>query len=53
MIEYDRGNPVRRGLVTRAGDWKWPIAGWIEGKNDLHPDPLEVGGFTLLLKGRG
>lgn len=28
MVEYIHLNPVRRGLVTRAEDWKWSSAAW-------------------------
>ena len=28
MIEYIHHNPVRRGLVEKAVDWKWSSAGW-------------------------
>ena len=52
MIEYIHNNPVRRGLVARAEDWKWSSAGWIEGKNPLRPDPLDFGGTTLFVGGR-
>jgi hypothetical protein len=27
-IEYIHMNPVRRGLVKRAVDWKWSSASW-------------------------
>jgi putative transposase len=42
MIDYIHQNPVRRGLVERACDWKWSSAGWFEGlmMNDLKPDPI-------------
>jgi len=42
MIDYVHMNPVRKGLVDRAADWKWSSAGWFEGKplNDLQPDPI-------------
>lgn len=42
MIEYIHLNPVRRGLVERASDWKWSSAAWYEGRgiNGLIPDPL-------------
>jgi putative transposase len=53
MIEYIHANPVRRGLVSRAEEWKWSSAGWLEGKNSLRPDPLDLGGFYLFREGRG
>ena len=42
MIDYIHLNPVRRGLVTRARDWRWSSAAWFEGleSNDLIPDPI-------------
>ena len=42
MIDYIHMNPVRRGLVEHARDWKWSSAGWYEGLplNDLEPDPI-------------
>jgi putative transposase len=30
MIDYIHLNPVRRGLVTQAIDWKWSSARWYE-----------------------
>jgi putative transposase len=51
MIEYIRANHVRRGLVTRAEDWKWSSAGWAEGKNSLKPDLLDFGGLCLFNAG--
>jgi putative transposase len=53
MIEYIRANPVTRGLVKRAEDWKWSSAGWREEKNLLQPDPLAFGGLCLFLGGKG
>jgi putative transposase len=53
MIEYIHNNPVRRGLVSRAEDWKWSSAGWHEGKNSLRPDPIDLGGFCVFTDGRG
>jgi putative transposase len=45
MIEYIHLNPVRRGLVERARDWKWSSAAWyIERSNvpiRLDPIPIE------------
>ena len=42
MIDYVHENPVRRGLVEHARDWKWSSAGWFEGRplNDLEPGPI-------------
>jgi putative transposase len=42
MIEYLHNNPVRRGLVHRASEWRWSSAGWYEGVNlcGLIPDRL-------------
>jgi putative transposase len=41
-LDYVHLNPVRRGLVARASDWRWSSAGWYdaEPKNDLRPDPI-------------
>ncbi|MBV8611320.1 MAG: hypothetical protein JO034_28150 [Singulisphaera sp.] len=35
-------NPVRRGLVLRAEEWRWSSAGWFEGRgrNPLRPDRI-------------
>ena len=52
MIDYIHGNPVRRGLVSRVEDWRWSSAGWLDGKNSLRPDPVELGGHTLFVGGR-
>jgi putative transposase len=52
MIEYIHGNPVRRKLVNLAEEWKWSSAGWIEGKNSLKPDPIDLGGSCLCLGGQ-
>jgi putative transposase len=40
--DYIHLNPVRRGLVTRASDWKWSSARWYEGTTNvpLIPDPI-------------
>jgi putative transposase len=41
MIEYIHHNPVRRGLVEQAADWKWSSASWYErGECVLKIDPL-------------
>jgi putative transposase len=41
-IEYVHMNPVRRGLVNRADDWKWSSAGFFMGKRKdlLLPDAI-------------
>jgi putative transposase len=41
-IDYLHQNPVRRGLVARAVDWRWSSAGGFEGegRNPLRPDPI-------------
>ena len=39
MIEYVHNNPVRRGLVNRASDWRWSSAGWYEGITTCGLDP--------------
>jgi putative transposase len=30
MIDYIHLNPVRRGLVKKATEWKWSSAAWCE-----------------------
>lgn len=42
MIDYLHLNPVRRGLVERAEDWKWSSAAWFLGAGDppLVPDSI-------------
>ena len=52
MIEYIQNNPVRRGLVIRAENWKWSSAGWAMGKNPLAPDAVDFGGMTGFFRGR-
>jgi len=52
MIEYIHANPVRRGLVSLAEEWKWSSCGWFEGKNSLRPDAVDFGGTTVLVEGR-
>jgi putative transposase len=53
MIEYIHLNPVRRGLVELAEQWKWSSAGWIAGKNSLRPDSVDFGGAVLFVDGKG
>ena len=42
MIDDIHMNPVRKGLVEHARDWKWSSAGWFEQRplNALEPDPI-------------
>jgi REP-associated tyrosine transposase len=42
MIEYLHNNPVRRGLVERAVDWRWSSAAWyvLMQPTLLQPDPI-------------
>jgi putative transposase len=40
MIEYIHLNPVRRGLVERAEDWKWSSAGYYL-KGAVPPIPID------------
>ena len=42
MIDYIHLNPVRRGLVTRARDWRWSSARWFEGITDLPLIPDKI-----------
>jgi putative transposase len=41
-VDYLHLNPVRRGLVEQASDWKWSSASWFLGTGtlDLMPDPI-------------
>ncbi|MBD3672092.1 MAG: transposase [Planctomycetaceae bacterium] len=34
-IDYIHENPVRRGLVVRASDWKWSSARWYETEGSV------------------
>ena len=42
MLDYVHLNPVRRGLVPRATNWRWSSAGWYAGTPTvpLIPDPI-------------
>jgi putative transposase len=42
MIDYLHLNPVRKGLVERARDWRWSSAAWFEGiaAEGLVPDRI-------------
>lgn len=42
MIDYIHENPVRKGLVVRASDWRWSSAGWYADQREtlLIPDPI-------------
>ncbi len=40
MIDYIHLNPVRRGFVERAADWKWSSAAWYVAQREP-PIPLD------------
>lgn len=42
MIDDVQENPCRKGLVTRALDWKWSSAAWYVDPRPvpLQPDPI-------------
>ncbi len=42
MVDYVHENPVRKGLVIRASDWKWSSATWYVDRRaaPLVPDPI-------------
>ena len=52
MIGYIHANPMRRGLVAKAEDWKWSSAGWQADKNSLRPDPIDFQGLVGYFRGR-
>jgi putative transposase len=39
-IEYIHMNPVRRGLVERARDWKWSSCRWYESNKEVNDPDL-------------
>lgn len=42
MINYLHENPVRKGFVVRARDWRWSSAAWYvdQSETPLMPDPI-------------
>lgn len=39
VIDYIHANPIRRGFVERARQWKWSSARWYESEGqDIDPD---------------
>ena len=54
MIDYIHANPIRRGLVAHAEDWKWSSAGWYMDRspNSLKPD-MDIGVFALMVGDKG
>lgn len=42
MIDYIHENPVRKGLVASAREWKWSSAAWYADGTPvpLIPDPI-------------
>ena len=49
MIDYIHDNPVRKGFVARACDWKWSSAGWFMDQRavPLIPDRIPPEWFEL------
>lgn len=53
MIRYVHDNPVRRGLVAQAADWRWSNAAWYDGERNV---PLTINDESLpmiVLNGTG
>ncbi|MFN0012744.1 MAG: REP-associated tyrosine transposase [Phycisphaerales bacterium] len=48
-VRYIHQNPVRRGLVEKAADWRWSSARWYAGAMNAGPDidPVIVDGRTF------
>lgn len=47
-IDYIHENPVRRGLVKQARDWKWSSARWYESDGrDVDPDLPRIHGLPF------
>jgi putative transposase len=45
-IDYIHLNPVRRGLVTRANDWKWSSCRWyLSDRREVDPDLPTIHGL--------
>ena len=45
-IDYIHLNPVRRGLVTRARDWKWSSCRWyLSDRREIDPDLPTIHGL--------
>ncbi len=45
-IDYIHLNPVRRGLVTRACDWKWSSCRWyVSDRREVDPDLPTIHGL--------
>lgn len=45
-VDYIHLNPVRRGLVVRASDWKWSSARWYESEGrNADPDLPRIHGL--------
>jgi putative transposase len=41
-LVYIHNNPIKRGLVDRAADWRWSSAAWYERREGLPMDPLPI-----------
>ena len=45
-IDYIHANPVRRGMVEKASDWKWSSARWYESEGQIVDSDLpEIDGL--------
>jgi len=49
MIDYLHMNPVRRGLVEKAAEWKWSSAAWLvgAGESPIRLDPVDPAWLTM------
>jgi putative transposase len=48
-IEYIHANPVRRGLVAKAEQWRWSSAAWYAGCRDVPLVP-DIGSIPRLVQ---
>lgn len=42
-INYCHNNPVKRGLVSEPGQWRWSSFSWFDGSTEV---PIEMDGVT-------
>lgn len=43
-VNYCHNNPVKKGLVTEPGEWRWSSFNWYQGREDV---PLEIDAVGL------